>query len=386
MRKIAVFMNTNEVGGAERSLVHQLKNNNEGHFTFFIPLISKSRALETFLQKEGFLDVQYYHYEKSVYALSRKNLRIGLSAFKDIYNFFFEVSAFKKIHEYNMVYLNGNKAALLFLAKNRILKFQGKVVWHLRDYYHATKATSFVWSVLNNLAKDKLSFVCNSHSVKESLQKSLWSTYPVSVVYNPVGEALPVRDQTKALTTLGFVSMLAPWKGVHEIVLWCHLFEEDLKALGIEEVKIYGGDIYRTQGETQSYEQQLRKLSEKFPSSLVRFEGNKSPEVIYKEIDCLIHYSLAPEPFGRVIIEAFESGIPVISTCLGGSAELVDGQVNGLKVMPHDRKGLYLAVEQLVFNKVRAFKLVNGGFEKAKFIQKNIVHNMRKVLDMGEAS
>jgi glycosyltransferase involved in cell wall biosynthesis len=173
---------------------------------------------------------------------------------------------------------------------------------------------------------------------------------------------------------------------VHEIVLWCNQFEKELTALGITKVKIYGGDIYKTNGAALDYTNQIKKLSEKFPSSLLSFEGNKDPKAIYNEIDCLIHYSLAPEPFGRVIIEAFEAGIPVISTCLGGSAELVHGQVTGVKVIAHDRQGLFLAVEQLIQNKVRTFKLINGGIEMAKTIQQNIADGMKKVLELGEAS
>lgn len=386
MTKVAVIMNTNEVGGAERSLSFQLKNQKSNQFTFFLPKLSGSSKLESFLKESGFTQIKYYDYPHSLYRLSRNNFRPGLEVVKDLFQLAFKAQEFKSLNDYDMVYLNGNKAAFLFFVKNRMISFKGKVVWHLRDYYHSTKVTNTLWRFLNNCSKSQLSFVCNSKSVKESLVPSPWKNYPIEVIYNPVGERLVPRDTTRSIKTIGFVSMMAPWKGVHEIVLWSKLFERELKEIGVTQVKVYGGDLYLTEGSHNDYSEQIKKLHQKFHSTLLSFEGHKDPKDIFQEIDCLIHYSLSPEPFGRVILEAFDAGIPVISTCLGGAAELVQSQVTGMKVYPHDREGLYLAVEQLVLNKVKTFKLITSGLEKSKDIQKNISFNMKKVLEIGEAS
>ena len=379
-------MNTNEVGGAERSLVFQLKNHIEDNLTFFLPKISDSNRLETFLNSEGFTNIQYYDYPTSIYMISRNHLKFSFSMMKDLLQFAFSSGGLKDLNQYSLVYLNGNKAAFLFFVKNRLISFKGKVVWHLRDYYHSSGLTNMAWRILNNCNPKNLSFICNSNSVKENLLRSPWSSYPVDVIYNPVGTNLATREISKNIKTIGFVAMMAPWKGVHEIVLWSKLFEKELSELGVTNIKIYGGNIYKTEGSHKEYSQQIKKLSEKFPSKLLSFEGHKEPREIFAEIDCLIHYSLAPEPFGRVIIEAFDAGIPVISTCMGGAAELVQSQVTGVKVLAHDRRGLFLAVEQIIENKVRTFKLINGGLEKAKTIQENISISMKKILDLGEAS
>jgi glycosyltransferase involved in cell wall biosynthesis len=386
MKNIAVIMNTNEVGGAERSLVFQLKNHDESSLTFFVPRITSSKKLEEFLKVSGFKNIKYYNYPLSLYSLSRNNFKFNLSVFKDLYRLVFKMGEFSELRDFDMVYLNGNKAAFLFFVKNRMLQFKGKVVWHLRDYYHSNKLTNTVWSILNNCNKENLSFICNSNSVKKSLVSSPWKNFPTEVIYNPVGEIFPIRDTIKKIKTIGFVSMMAPWKGVHEIILWSKLFESELEALGVTQVKVYGGNIYKTQGNHSDYSKQIKRLYEKFSSKLLTFEGHKEPSEIFQEIDCLIHYSLSPEPFGRVILEAFDAGIPVISTCLGGAAELVQSQVTGIKVFPHDRQGLFLAIEQLIENKVKTFKLITSGIEKSKTIQKNISFSMKKVLEIGVAS
>lgn len=386
MKNIAVMMNTNEVGGAERSLVFQLQSRSESNFTFYIPRISNKRDLELFLINAGFKNIEYYEYPTTLYSLSRSNFKFGIGVIKDLSLFVAKRDSFSDLYKFDMVYLNGNKAALIFLLKNQLNKFQGKVVWHLRDYYHSSRAINTLWSLLNNCSKDNLSFVCNSNSVKDSLAYSPWKNYSVEVIYNPVGEKLPARDASKKIKTIGFVSMMAPWKGVHEIVLWSKLFEQELIELGITQVKVYGGDIYKTEGIHSGYGEQINKLHKKFNSKLLKFEGHKTPKEIFQEIDCLIHYSLSPEPFGRVILEAFDAGIPVISTCLGGAAELVQNHVSGVKVFPHDRQGLFFAVKQLVENKIETLKLISGGIEKSKIIQKNISYSMKKVLEMEVAS
>lgn len=386
LKNIAVVMNTNEVGGAERSLVHQLATQNRDLFTFFIPRLSESKKLEQFITDQGFQKIRYYDYPASVYSYSRSNVKMGFSAFWSGLTLIFGKKIWGAHEQFDSVYLNGNKAALRFFAQCLASGFSGKIIWHLRDYYYASKKINIVWKFLTAKLTPNLSFICNSYSVKQSLALSPWKNNQVDVIYNPVGETLAVRDTRKQLKTIGLVSMMAPWKGVHEIVLWTKMFEKQLKELGVEKVKIYGADIYKTYGEHSSYTRQLKKLAEKFPSDLLTFEGNKEPDVMFGEIDCLIHYSLRPEPFGRVILEAFEAGVPVISTCLGGAAELVKGQETGLKVFSYDRRGLYLAIEQLASNNVKTFKLIAKGLEKSKDIQKSISIDMMRVLETEEAS
>ncbi len=379
-------MNTNELGGAERSLVFQLTNKPDSDFTFYIPKISKGNALETFLHESGFKKVIYYSYPESIYRVSRSQLRFSLSLLKGAADILAFRKHFPKLAGFDVVYLNGNKAALLFFMYNHFTKFKGTVVWHLRDYYHASAITNFLWKLIDNTSRTGLHFVCNSNSVKKSLGSSPWSKHKTEVIYNPAGNQSAIRDTIRPIETIGFVSMMAPWKGVHEIVLWSKLFEKELCQLGVKAIKIYGGDIYKTNGTHSDYCQQLNKLNEKLDCDILSLEGERKPEEIFQEIDLLIHYSLEPEPFGRVILEAFKAGIPVISTCLGGAAELVESQVNGVKVYPHDRRGLFLAVEQLIENKVKTFKLITRGFEKSETIQKDIHNNMARVLDTKEAS
>lgn len=386
MKKIAVLMNTNELGGAERSLVLQLMDKPGCEFTFFIPDLNSSGSLEKFLNNSGFHNIQFYEYPSTLYSLTRKKLRFSPGIILEIIKVLLGQTDLKVLSAFDIVYLNGNKAAFYFFIIDWLIRFPGKVVWHLRDYYHESRKMNLLWKLVFR-SKLNLCIVCNSHSVKKSLTNSPWRNIPVEVVYNPSGQVLKYLERKRdKISVIGFVAMVTPWKGLHEIILWSRLCEEELKSLGIEQIKIYGSNIYKTQGDHSLYLEQLLKLNSRFGSDLLVFEGHKEPEAIYREIDCLIHYSLQAEPFGRVIIEAMDAGIPIISTCLGGAGELIVNQKTGIKVFPYDRYGLTAAIHHLIHNKLKTAMIVSGGKKKSKEIQHDIPLKMNSILELGEAS
>ncbi len=75
----------------------------------------------------------------------------------------------------------------------------------------------------------------------------------------------------------------------------------------------------------------------------------------------LDHYSRAAvvvvpsryESFGLVVIEAMRAGVPVISTAVGGLAELIDDQITGLLVPVDDSVALARAITDLLNDAAR---------------------------------
>jgi glycosyltransferase involved in cell wall biosynthesis len=61
--------------------------------------------------------------------------------------------------------------------------------------------------------------------------------------------------------------------------------------------------------------------------------------------DVVVHASVRPEAFGRVVIEAQAMGRPVIATDLGGPVETVEHGVTGWRVPPGDAAALAAAIE-----------------------------------------
>ncbi|MGE3309613.1 MAG: glycosyltransferase family 4 protein [Limisphaerales bacterium] len=57
---------------------------------------------------------------------------------------------------------------------------------------------------------------------------------------------------------------------------------------------------------------------------------------VLSDLDLLVHCSLKPEPFGRVLIEGMAIGIPVLGARAGGVPEIIEHGTNGLLARPGD--------------------------------------------------
>jgi glycosyltransferase involved in cell wall biosynthesis len=122
---------------------------------------------------------------------------------------------------------------------------------------------------------------------------------------------------------IGFIGQIIGSKGVHLLLQAAGLFHGSL------------GDrfclsIYGNLEKTPEYGAQLRTLATKIDG--VRFCGTYSHDEsadVFANLDVLVVPSLWYD-FPLVIYEAFATGTPVIATNLGGMAEAVTHEVNGL--------------------------------------------------------
>jgi glycosyltransferase involved in cell wall biosynthesis len=81
-------------------------------------------------------------------------------------------------------------------------------------------------------------------------------------------------------------------------------------------------------------------LPAKFPSDRTRFLGWSDPFAFFPQIDVLVVPSRFEEPFGRVIIEAFAHGVPVLGARSGGIPETITPGVDGFTFDTEDAAGL----------------------------------------------
>jgi glycosyltransferase involved in cell wall biosynthesis len=72
---------------------------------------------------------------------------------------------------------------------------------------------------------------------------------------------------------------------------------------------------------------------------------------IIDSLDILVHTSILPEPFGRVLLEGMILRKPVIATNQGGPLEIIEDGVSGLLVPPENPKLLSDKISFLVENK-----------------------------------
>ena len=130
-----------------------------------------------------------------------------------------------------------------------------------------------------------------------------------------------------------YVGRLSQEKGLQTII---HLWQPDWVPL-----VIVGDGPLRAQ-----LEQQLREA----PKSNVRLAGRKTPDevaAVLRRACFLVLPSITYETFGRVLIEAYAHGVPVLASRLGATTEIVEDGRTGLLFDAHDPRDLRAKLAQL---------------------------------------
>lgn len=143
----------------------------------------------------------------------------------------------------------------------------------------------------------------------------------------------PYREQIDPpANRLLYIGQLVPHKGVHTLIealkLLVNKYGQDRVTL-----TIVGGTVL------PDYERQLKdQVQTSGLAGRVHFFGPVPREAIpgiYQTHDILIVPSAWDEPFGLILLEAMATGLAVIGTGTGGSAEILQDQFNGL-VFPRE--------------------------------------------------
>lgn len=168
-------------------------------------------------------------------------------------------------------------------------------------------------------------------------------------------------DSLKSAHAIGIIGRLSPLKG--------HIFFLRAAAKTIRyfpRIKVLIiGDI--SPGK-ERYKQELEDLVRKLGLSRnVEFLGRRSdiPEIL-AGLDALVLATTVPEGFGRVIIEAFASGVPVVATSVGGVTEIIRDGENGLLVPPEDPQSMSEAIVRILKDRGLAKELTQRARKDAE--------------------
>ena len=142
---------------------------------------------------------------------------------------------------------------------------------------------------------------------------------------------------------VGMVARIAPWKGQH---LFLQAAAQVAARHPDVRFRIIGAPMF---GE-EDYLRELERLAaDGALAGRVEFSGFVAdPRAVYDKLTVAVAASVAPEPFGNVIIEAMARGLPVVAPAEGGPAEILTDGVDGLLVPPRDPAALAAAILRLL--------------------------------------
>ncbi|AFZ13611.1 glycosyl transferase group 1 [Crinalium epipsammum PCC 9333] len=248
----------------------------------------------------------------------------------------------QKAREYDLIYANTQKA--LVVGALASLLSRRPLIYHLHDILSADHFSRTNLTVAVTLANRFASLViANSKASQAAFLEAGGRSDIIDVVYNGFEPELYRRNRSdisqlkKQLELdgrfiVGHFSRLSPWKGQHILLEALAHCPEDVTAI------LVGDALF---GE-QDYVKHLHKrVAELGLEQRVQFLGFRSdiPQLM-AVCDLVAHTSTAPEPFGRVIVEAMLSGTPVVVTSSGGALELVEHGITGFLVPPGEPQQL----------------------------------------------
>ncbi|MBE0376711.1 glycosyltransferase [Pseudoalteromonas prydzensis] len=279
------------------------------------------------------------------------------------------------------IFLNKNKFSEKLLvhtvypvgAAVNFAKLNPTIVVHGSDYRYFSGNKNQQKSIIKTI--NRLQIVTVSKGLKQEIESiDEINTSKLEVIENGImlsnlkylQKEETLRD---SIFSFVFVGSLIKLKGVYELL---YAFSELQKNTTYQRYSLtFVGDGIERKG----LEALASKLHAKNVSFLGAIENSKVSEVLNKK-DCLVLPSYQ-EGFGRVIIEMFSFGKPVISTTSGGPEYIINDD-NGLIVPPKDIQALSSAMSQICLNFAnykpeKIIKYVNENY--------NLVSQTIKLLD-----
>ena len=136
----------------------------------------------------------------------------------------------------------------------------------------------------------------------------------------------------------------------------------------------------------EDYVAVLRKLVIQDGVDNVVFAGWRDDIISIMKSASVIVLPSIMEAFGRVIIEAWACGVPVVAMNSTGPAELINNNIDGILVEPGNVKELANAIQRLASDSQLASGLSNAGLERSRHFSitshaENVVALYRRMLD-----
>jgi glycosyltransferase involved in cell wall biosynthesis len=280
------------------------------------------------------------------------------------------VKVAKAARFFDVVYANTAKALIIGGFSARLAR--RPLVFHLHDIVsggHFSTINRQALVVTANLCAT--SVIANSEATKSAFIASGGNAKRCVVIPNgfdlskenltddgslTLREDLGITDETWIVLMAG---RLSHWKGQHVLL-------EALKQVPGAHAILLGDALFTK--EDRDYAQQLHKTaSEPELSGRVHFAGFQLVTApFFSTADVVVHASIFPEPFGRVIVEGMLAGKPVIATRAGGAAEIVEDGRTGLLVRTGDVDELKEALVRLKSQPEFAVRLAEAAEREAR--------------------
>lgn len=288
-------------------------------------------------------------------------------------------SVAQEAKNFDFIFANSQKAGLISVLAGQLAS--KPVVWYLHDILNSEHFGKAQLLAARYTARKSTQILVNSKSTKEALQILTDRNDNTHLIYNAfntkpfVQTANSQENQREALgfdsrPLVGVFGRLSPWKGQD-------VFLRTLAMMPAVQGLIVGSPMFGEDAYAQHLEQEIKTLGLENRVKLLGFRSD-IPELM-KTCDIIAHTSIAPEPFGRVIVEGMLSGRPVVASKSGGPNEIIENGVTGMLYTPGDSQALQSVLSEIINEPEQALLMAQRGRETA--LNRFSLDNMHKRLD-----
>ncbi len=275
----------------------------------------------------------------------------------------------RRARAYDVLYANSQKSMIVAAVAGLLAR--RPVVWHLRDLMtaaHFSLSHRRITTLFANALVTRV--IANSHATREAFVENGGRAGRVYTVHNGIDAApfdRPTLEDAARVRracglngemVIGVFSRLAHWKGQHVLV-------EALREVPHAHALLVGEALFE---KDQRYAEALRQQAHQLGlADRVHFLGFRDdvPQLM-KAVDVVAHLSVAPEPFGRVIVEGMLAQKPVVAARGGGALEIVEHDRTGLLVPPDEPTALAQTLRELFAEPAKQEALALAGRETAR--------------------
>lgn len=379
-KKIIFIHHGASIGGAPFSMLEILRRIDRKKFRTLV-ILPETGPFSDLLKKE---DIKYkiiplfifYYCPQCETSLSIKDLPILL---RDIFRNLLCLPKILKRENPDVVIINASP----LLLSGLIAKLMGKkVIWHIRETISTEKP-----GVLKRIIAAIIRF-----SAKKTIVMSRFSLKNVgrlglnnaAIVHGGVDlkkfrpksvsseefKKLGLNENDKIV---GFVGQIYEEKGCFKLIETAPLVIQKLP--DVKFLIVGSGDMMDRENDNDSKISENHKIDRLFRRMVDKkklsdhfiFLGQRfDVEDILPLIDCLTFPSIAPEPFGGIMVEAMACGLPVVASDIGASQEIVVDNITGLLVKPGDPKALSEALIDILTDEEKARRFGEAGRKRAE--------------------
>ena len=223
------------------------------------------------------------------------------------------------------------------------------------------------------LARGLSAIICVSGAVRDNLVAHGFGRLPLTTVHNGLdaGDFAVTRSPSAlraelglsaSVRLLGIVGNIQRWKGQDVVVRAIAVLRSefpDLRCLLI-------GDVSRRDPDDLGFHEELQNLiAEHNLQDCIVLTGYKADVANYvNAVEILIHASIKPEPFGRVLLEGMSLKKPIVASRAGGVTEIVVDGETGLLYRPGDSEELAAAIRRLLGEETLRNTMGLAGFQR----------------------